>query len=606
MLAHNAEKVDAPVWSLTDLYLGADDPQMAADLAKALIAARHFSEAYRGRIGSLVAGLDGAAHLLRAIGDYEALAERSGRIGSFARLAFASQANDAGVAKFYGDMQGRLSEIGSETLFFELELAQVPDCDLAAAMSANAALARYRPWLETVRAFRRHQLAEEMERLLYEKELTGPSAWIRLFDEIVTGLRYDVRGEVLTGPQALDLLSSSDAVVRRDAATALSRTFEGHVDRLAFILNTLAKDKEIDDRWRCYPAPNSFRHLMNRVEPEVVESLRASVVMNYPRLSHRYYKLKARWLGKATLNDWDRNAPLPQPELSPVSWPAARQTVLDAYARFSPRMADIARPFFERGWIDAEPRPGKSGGAFSHGTVPSVHPYILMNFLGKPRDVMTLAHELGHGVHQTLAAQQGLLLSGTPLTLAETASVFGEMLTFRALLDAAPSPRARAILLAGKVEDMLNTVVRQIAFYEFELRFHAQRRLGELTAADIGKIWLAVQQESLGPAFSFSPGYANWWCYISHFVHSPFYVYAYAFGDCLVNSLYQTYEEGQPDFVAKYFALLEAGGSKAHGELLAPFGLDASDPQFWTRGLEVIAGFIDELERDAVLLEPVT
>jgi oligoendopeptidase F len=599
-----SQEADAPTWVLDDLYAGPEDPHIAADLSATLMTARRFSQAYRGRLVALTVGPDAAANLLRAIGDYDGLAERSGRIGAFAGLAFAAQANDAAVAKFYGDMQGRLSEIGSETLFFELELTQIPDDALAAALSECAGLTRYRPWLEAVRAFRPHQLAEDMERLLYEKDLTGPSAWSRLFDEIVTGLRYDVRGEVLTGPQALGQLSSSDAAMRRDAASALSKTFEGHVDRFAFILNTLAKDKEIDDRWRSYPAPNSFRHLMNRVEPEVVEALRASVVANYPRLSHRYYKLKARWLGVATLNDWDRNAPLPQPEPAAISWPVARQTVLDAYARFSPRMADIARSFFERGWIDAEPRPGKSGGAFSHGTVPSVHPYILMNYLGKPRDVMTLAHELGHGVHQTLAAKQGLLLSATPLTLAETASVFGEMLTFRALLDAAPSPRARAILLAGKVEDMLNTVVRQIAFYEFELRFHAQRRLGELTSADIGKIWLAVQQESLGPAFSFSPGYANWWCYISHFVHSPFYVYAYAFGDCLVNSLYQLYEEGQPDFVAKYFALLEAGGSKPYGELLAPFGLDASDPQFWTRGLGVIAGFIDELERDAALLDP--
>jgi len=582
----------AATWSLADLY---DAPAgVTADLERARAEAKSFAARFRGQL---------TLHLRDAIVAYEKLGEVTGRIGSYAGLAFAADSTDPAIGKFYGDVQAKLSEIGTETLFFELELAQIPDADLEAALAKDPELARYKPWLDTVRAFRPHQLSEEMERLLYEKELTAASAWSRFFDETIAGLRYVVRDEMLTGPQALNLLQSPEAKLRADAAASLSATFATNVRSFAFIMNTLAKDKEIDDRWRHYPEATSLRHLSNQVEPEVVKALRSSVVAAYPQLSHRYYALKARWLGVDKLNDWDRNAPLPKASDREISWDEAKATVLGAYGRFAPDMAIIAQRFFDRRWIDAEPRPGKSGGAFSHGTVPSVHPYILMNYLGKPRDVMTLAHELGHGVHQTLAARQGLLLAQTPLTLAETASVFGEMLTFRSLLESAPSARDRAILLAGKVEDMLNTVVRQIAFYEFELRFHARRRLGELTPEEIGEIWLGVQRESLGPAFDFSPGYANWWCYIPHFVRTPFYVYAYAFGDCLVNSLYALYREAHPDFVTKYFAMLEAGGSKRHKELLAPFGLDASEPAFWNRGLSMIAGFIDELERDSALLE---
>jgi oligoendopeptidase F len=578
-------------WNLADLYEAPGS--VTADLEAARTEAKAFAGRFKGKL---------EGHVLDAIQAYEALGELTGRIASYAGLAFSADSSSPEIGQFYGDVQAKLSEIGTETLFFELELAQLSDEALEAEIARGLGLARYRPWLDTVRAFRPHQLAEDMERLLYEKELTAASAWSRYFDETVASLRYTVRDETLTGPQALNLLQSPDATVRADAAAGLSSVFGANVRSFAFIMNTLAKDKEIDDRWRHYPEATSLRHLSNQVEPEVVEALRSSVVAAYPQLSHRYYALKARWLGVEKLNDWDRNAPLPRASDTEIGWDEARSTVLDAYGRFAPDMAVIAKRFFDRNWIDSDPRPGKSGGAFSHGTVPSVHPYILMNYLGKPRDVMTLAHELGHGVHQSLAAKQGLLLAQTPLTLAETASVFGEMLTFRSLLEKAPNARERALLLAGKVEDMLNTVVRQIAFYEFELRFHARRRVGELTAEEIGAIWLGVQRESLGPAFDFSPGYANWWCYIPHFVRTPFYVYAYAFGDCLVNSLYALYRDAHPDFVRKYFAMLEAGGSKRHKELLAPFGLDASDPAFWNRGLAMISGFIDELERDSALL----
>ena len=372
--------------------------------------------------------------------------------------------------------------------------------------------------------------------------------------------------------------------------------FKAELPLFARITNTLAKEKEIEDRWRKLPTPQTGRHLSNDVEPEVVEALRDAVVAAYPRLSHRYYALKARWLGLDKLQVWDRNAPLPQEDDRKIGWDEARATVLGAYAGFDPRMAELAAPFFERGWIDAPVKPGKAPGAFAHPTVTEVHPYVLLNYLGKSRDVMTLAHELGHGVHQRLAAGQGELLASTPLTLAETASVFGEMLTFRRLLEAAPDAGRRKVLLASKVEDMINTVVRQIAFYDFESKLHAARREGELTPDDINALWMSVQTESLGPAFEFMPGYETFWSYIPHFIHSPFYVYAYAFGDGLVNALYAVYEQGEPGFQDRYFEMLEAGGSKHHKELLAPFGLDATDPAFWDKGLGLIAAMIDELE----------
>jgi oligoendopeptidase F len=410
-------------------------------------------------------------------------------------------------------------------------------------------------------------------------------------------MRIPVGGEELTVTAALNLLSDRNRSMREDAAHGIEAAFAGNLRLFALVTNTLAKDKQIVDAWRHYPHPASYRNRSNMVEDDVVEALVTAVTGDYARLSHRYYALKARWLGLPKLQHWDRNAPLPEDEDSAIAWGDARDRVLSAYAAFSPQLAEVGRRFFERGWIDAELRPGKTSGAFAHPTVPSVHPYILMNYHGRTRDVMTLAHELGHGVHQVLAAEQGYLLSQTPLTLAETASVFGEMLTFRSLLDAEPDPKRRRIMLASKVEDMLNTVVRQVAFYRFETLVHLERRQGELLPDRINEIWLSVQRESLGPAFDFSPEYGVYWAYVPHFIHSPFYVYAYAFGDCLVNALYDLFQHGHTDFQAKYLSMLRAGGTKRHRELLQPFGLDAADPGFWKRGLDVIAGFIDELEQ---------
>ncbi len=502
--------------------------------------------------------------------------------------------SDPENGRFYQTIQERITAISADVIFFTLEINRLDEAELQRKLKSSA-LAHYRPWFDAVRAFREHQLSDEAERLLHEKSVVGRAAWNRLFDETVAAMRVPVDGQELTVDQTLNLLTSRDGAKRKAAAKALAGGLSARASQFALITNTLAKDKEIEDRWRGFARPVSSRNLANQVEDEVVDALVAAVTAAYPRLSHRYYQIKARWFGQAQLDYWDRNAPLPEDSDRKIAWEDARRIVLEAYRAFSPELAGIAERFFERGWIDAPARPGKAPGAFAHPVTPSAHPYILVNYYGRTRDVMTLAHELGHGVHQVLAAPQGALLADTPLTLAETASVFGEMLTFRALLEREADPQRKRILIAGKVEDMLNTVVRQIAFHQFETRLHDQRRHGELPAADIGGIWLETQRESLGPALRFDDDYRIFWAYIPHFIHTPFYVYAYAFGDCLVNSLYAAYQAAPEGFARRYLDMLAAGGSKRHKELLAPFGLDAADPAFWARGLAMIEGLIDQL-----------
>jgi oligoendopeptidase F len=518
---------------------------------------------------------------------------------SYAQLVFSADAQDAANGRFYQTVQERVTTISSHLLFLSLEINRIEEEALARKVAGSAALARWQPWLRDLRVFRPHQLSDEVEKLLHEKEVTGRSAWNRLFDETIAGMRVAVAGEELTVSSALNKLSDRDRDVRAAAAKGVSAAFGEKVRLFSLITNVLAKDKEIIDGWRHYPRPTSSRNRGNMVEDAVVDALVTAVTESFPRLSHRYYAMKAKWLGLPKLQHWDRNAPLPDQDDATIPWADATRRVLDSYAAFSPELASVGRRFFDKPWVDAALRPGKASGAFAHPTVPSAHPYLLVNYHGKTRDVMTLAHELGHGVHQVLAGDQGYLMSSTPLTLAETASVFGEMLTFRALLDAETDPRRRRALLASKVEDMLNTVVRQIAFYRFETLLHDERKTGEIAHERIGELWMQVQTESLGPAFDFTPDYNVYWAYIPHFVHSPFYVYAYAFGDCLVNALYGVFREGHPGFQAKYLEMLRAGGTKRHKELLAPFGLDASHPAFWHKGLDVIAGFIDELERAA-------
>jgi oligoendopeptidase F len=583
-----------PVWNLTDLYPGPKSKAVQADLERAAAEAERIKERYQGKLAA-VAG-NGAA-LAEAIAAYESLSDRIGKLASYASLLYAADTSDVENAKFYGDTQDRITAITTNLIFFELELNKIEDGALARALETPA-LAHYKPWLDDLRKDKPYQLEEKLERLFHEKAITSHSAWGRLFSETMTALRFEVEGEKapLAIEPTLNLLMHPDERRRAAAAAALAKVFKDNSRLFALITNTLAKDKEISDRWRGFKDVADSRHLGNRVEREVVEALVGAVRTAYPATAHRYYAMKARWLGKKKLAYWDRNAPLPDKPERIVAWADAQATVLAAYGAFAPEMASIARRFFDGAWIDAPVREGKAPGAFSHPTVPSVHPYILMNFQGKLRDVMTLAHELGHGVHQMLAAPQGPLMAPTPLTLAETASVFGEMLTFRALLDTAKDRKERKALLAQKVEDMINTVVRQIAFYAFERGVHEERRAGELTAERLGQIWLEVQRESLGPAIELAEGYDSYWSYIPHFVHSPFYVYAYAFGDCLVNSLYRLYQDAHPGFVGKYFEMLKAGGTKHHSELLAPFGLDASKREFWRKGLEVIEAMIDELE----------
>ena len=580
-----------PEWNLTDLYPSEDSPELASDMEWLETACAEFANDYEGKL----AGLD-ADGLLAAVQRYEQIDVIAGRIMSFAGLRYYQITTDSDRAKFMADAQDKITAYTTPLVFYGLEFNRLDDDHLAAMLDANADLARYKPVFDRMRAMKPHQLSDELEKFLHDQSTVGSAAWNRLFDETMAGLEIEVDGETLNLEATLNLLTEQDRSKREAATHALADVFQDNIKIFARVHNTLAKEKEIEDRWRKMPSPQAGRHLSNHVEAEVVEALRNAVVAAYPRLSHRYYALKAKWLGLERMETWDRNAPLPMENTRTVDWAAAEKTVMDAYADFDPKMAEIAKPFFTDGWIDAGVKPGKAPGAFAHPTVTTVHPYVMLNYLGKPRDVMTLAHELGHGVHQVLAAEQGELLSSTPLTLAETASVFGEMLTFRKLLDGAKTKEERKVLLAGKVEDMINTVVRQIAFYDFECKLHAARAQGELTPDDINALWMSVQAESLGEVFDFTPGYATFWAYIPHFVHSPFYVYAYAFGDGLVNALYAVYEEGDPDFKEKYFDMLRAGGSKHHSELLAPFGLDASDPKFWDKGLSMIEGMIDELE----------
>ncbi|MCE8009802.1 M3 family oligoendopeptidase [Aestuariivita sp.] len=581
---------DLPEWDLSDLYTGEDAPELKRDLDWLEEACASFAADYEGKLADL-----DAAGMLECILRNEKINQIAGRVMSFAGLRYYQLTTDADRAKFMSDAQEKITIYTTPLVFFTLEINRIEDAVLEGWFAQNADLARYKPIFDRIRAMKPYQLSDELEKFLHDLGVVG-DAWERLFDETIAGLTFTVDGEELNIEGTLNLLTDPDRAKREAASRELAQVFAENIKIFARVHNTQTKEKEIIDRWRGMPSAQMGRHLSNQVEPEVVEALREAVVAAYPKLSHRYYELKRKWLGLERMQVWDRNAPLPMEDPRSVGWDEAERVVMEAYTAFDPRMGELAQPFFRKGWIDAGVKPGKAPGAFAHPTVTDVHPYVMLNYLGKPRDVMTLAHELGHGVHQVLAAGQGEMLSSTPLTLAETASVFGEMLTFRKMLDGAETQEQRKVLLAGKVEDMINTVIRQIAFYDFECKLHAARRGGELTPDDINAIWMSVQGESLGPAFDFMEGYETFWAYIPHFVHSPFYVYAYAFGDGLVNALYSVYAEGGEGFEEKYFEMLKAGGSKHHKELLAPFGLDASDPAFWDKGLSMIAGMIDELE----------
>ncbi|MGB0784567.1 MAG: M3 family oligoendopeptidase [Alphaproteobacteria bacterium] len=586
MLDHNL-----PTWDLTDLYDSAEDPKIKLDISLLSSKARAFAESYENKVAKL-----NGTNLGFAIAELEEISELAGRISSFAFLHFAGQVTDPERGRFRQSLNEQMTEALEPTLFFTLELQSMEVDDLDAKLKDPEA-SKYASWIDTnIRPFAAYRLAKDLETYIAQESSTTRAGFVRLFDETMAALVVEVRGERLSLEQALNNLQSSDRSLREESGKTIANALAERSSTLTLITNTLAKAKEIEDRTRGHKSPMETMNLHNAVEDEVVDALVTAVSSSYQRLAHRYYKMKASWLGLESLRYWDRNAPLPGADSGEIPYSEAVDTVRKAYEKFSPKLAEVAAPFFENAWIDVPARPGKAPGAFAHPTVPSAHPYLMLNYQGKVRDVMTLAHELGHGVHQRLASNQGLFKSSTPLTLAETASVFGEMLTFRALLDRDQPDEQRKRLIAGKVEDMLNTVVRQISFHEFEWAVHQARKTGELSTDQLNKIWLDIAKNSLGPVFDFDDDYGAFWSYIPHFIHSPFYVYAYAFGDCLVNALYQEYETNPDGFEDKYLELLSAGGSQRHSELLAPFNLDATDPDFWSKGLDFISGLIDELE----------
>ena len=589
-----AVQTELPEWSLTDLYDGRDDPRVERDLEAARAANAALSE-LKGKL--IVARADPqrlGALLAHAASLYEEATNRLWSLGAYAGLMTSTCREDAAWAKFEGDMRAQSSTIASEALFLTLELNQLDEAEIETALRADPAAAHWRPWLRRVRLMREHELTDEIERLLNDRA-PAVANWTRLYDETLSRMAVKVGRESLTLPETLNRLSDPNPAQRKTAAQGLAKALEQATPTLALSLNTIAFEKQVEDRWRRFEDPASSRHLANEVDAEAVDAMEAAVVAHYPRLSHRYYALKAKALGRKSLDYWDRNAPLDQAQPRRYDWEEAKTLVLASFDQLAPAFADKACAFFQNPWIDARPRAGKSSGAFSHPVTSQKHPYVFLNYMGERRDVLTLAHELGHAVHQTLAAPLGTLLADTPLTLAETASIFGEGLVFERLLADASKAERRA-LLAGKIEDGLNTVVRQIAFHRFERLFHAERQAGEVSADRIGEIWLQVMGESLGPAVKLNPGYEHYWAYVSHFVHAPFYVYAYAFGDLLVEALMEKRLEDPQGFAPRYEALLAAGGSRTYVEALAPFGLDPRQKAFWQGGLQRMERLIDEFE----------
>ncbi|MFI4936206.1 MAG: M3 family oligoendopeptidase [Caulobacterales bacterium] len=584
-----------PEWRLDDLYADRDDPRIEADLVEA------------GRINAELASLKGAyvaaraepvklgALIDRGVKLYEASGDKLWAVGAYASLAASTARDDPAWAKFEADLRARSSQIAAEALFFTLELNQLEDAELEAALKAHAPAARWAPWLRRVRLSRPHELTPDLERMLIDRA-PAVANWVRLYDETLARLTVKAGREVLTLPETLNRLSDADPAQRRSAANGLAKALEARSSTLALSLNTIAFEKQVEDRWRRCATPAQARHIANEVDAEAVEALEAAVVESYPRLSHRYYRLKAQVMGKRALDHWDRNAPLTTATPRQYSWGAARGMVLEAFGALAPKFAATAEYFFDQPWIDARPRHGKQSGAYSHPVTAPRHPYVFLNYMGERRDVLTLAHELGHAVHQTLAAPQGTLLADTPLTLAETASIFGEGLVFERLLEGA-SKAERRDLLAGKIEDGLNTVVRQIAFHRFETRFHAARAQGELSPQEIGGLWVEVMSESLGPAIRLNPGYETYWAYVSHFVHAPFYVYAYAFGNLLVEALMEARRKDPKGFAPLYEDLLAAGGSSTYVEALKPFGLDPREKAFWSAGCGRLERLVDEFEQ---------
>ena len=589
-----SDPAEAPLWDLTDLYGSRDDARIAADLDRA----RALVDEMNGLQGRL-AGQGGdpaslGAALDRAISLYEQASDVLGALGAYAFLAASTARDDAGAQGFEADVREKITAIATPTVWLTLEINQIDDAALEAALQAHAGASRWRPWLRRVRAMKPHELSSELETFIAER---GPitAQWPRLFDEQLAALRAKAGNESLTLAEALNRLSDPKPARRKAAAEGLSEALAARAPTLALVLNTVAADKAMEDRWRGFKRPADSRHLGNEVDGEAVDAMAEAVAAAYPQLSHRYYALKAKAMGKARLDHWDRNAPIETTAPRAFTWSQGREIVLDSFSDLGAEFAERAAGFFDKPWIDGRARPGKQSGAYAHPVTADRHPYVFLNWMGERRDVLTLAHELGHGVHQTLAADQGTLLADTPLTLAETASIFAEGLTFDRLLATAPKREQRG-LLAGRIEDGLNTVVRQIAFHRFETRFHDERQKGEVSQQRINELWLTEMGASLGPAVTLNPGYEHWWAYVSHFVHSPFYVYAYAFGDLLVAALMEARRKDPAGFTPLYRELLAGGGSRTYVEALKPFGLDPRDPAFWSVGCQRLERLVDQFE----------
>ena len=576
-----------PNWNLKDFYSSFKDEAISKDLDNFKKYTKTFKESYKDKL------LSHSSKLENIIEEYENGNEIGDKLGNYAFLIYATNMDVSEIVQFYQDINEKLTEISSDLIFFTNEINATSDDDFKKLINGSG---KYKNWLINIRRFKDHQLDEKSEQILLDKNLTASSSWVRFFEERINDLKFNIDGKELNSAGALNRLSDHDEKVRKKASESIETVFKSEVKTFTFITNTLAKDKITNDKWRKYSSPVDSRNLSNNVENDVVEALSKSVTSNYKNISHRYYELKSKIFKKNQLDYWDRNAPYPNSPKTLIKWEEAKDIVLRSYANFDESFKDIVLMFFQNNWIDAELKSGKSPGAFAASTIPSIHPYILTNFHGKTRDVMTLAHELGHGCHQYLSSKQGLLLSSTPLTLAETASVFGEMMTFRTLLNDS-NKDTKKFLLASKIEDMINTVVRQISFFEFEKLIHSARKNGELSSDQICDFWMSTQIESLGPHIRLTEGYKYFWTYIPHFIHTPFYVYAYAFGDCLVNVLIQLYDEGLPDFKNHYIDLLKSGGSKHYSEVLKPFNVDLKNQKSWEKGLSMISGLIDEFEK---------
>ena len=576
-----------PIWNLNQFYESIEDNQINKDFKNLSTKSKNFQKKYRGKLNTLDSN-----SLLNSLKEYEKIEEIIQKLQSFAYLNYCTDQLVDKIKKFYQEVEEKVSNIEKNLIFYGIELNKLSTKKLETFKNS-----KYVNWIQNHRKFKKFQKSEENEKLLMEKSITSTSAWIKFFDQSMTRLKFKFNGKYLTETEILNLLSSSDGKIRKKAAEIFGETLKENIFNFSFVMNIISKDLDIDKNIRGFEFSESSRHLSNQIEKSDVDSLVQTATNNYSKISHRYYKYKAKFFGNKKLNYWDRNAPYPNQREVKISWNEAKDIVVNAYSEFDKRFGRIANLFFENSWIHAQVKKGKTSGAFSHPTVPNCHPCILLNYQGKIRDVMTLAHEIGHGIHQYLANKNGILLANTPLTLAETASVFGEMLTFKSLLKKSKNKDQKISLLRSKIEDMLNTVFRQVAFFKFERGVHSQRSKGELSEEEICKIWMDTQKESLGTAIKFSDNYKYFWAYIPHFIHSPFYVYAYAFGDCLVNSLYKKYEDGESNFIEKYYKLLEAGGSVHYQNHLSEFQLNAKRQDFWQLGMNLIKNLMDDLEK---------